>query len=309
MNRGVNATNWLQIKPGTDMALALGFIHVILRDDLANMDFVRKYCYGYNELVEHVKQYTPQWASEKTGIDAKTIEKIAWDFAKDAPNVVAIPARRTTRYANDTQTVRTIAILNALMGSWGVPGGIFVRTAVPLDLPHHEHPPHPTPRRADGVGKGEKYPFAPPNLGRSNGMYEATLKQQPYPIKAWLLYGTNPISHSSVGVNDLYKAIDNLDLIVAIDTQFSDTVMYSDVIFPESTYLERDDAPYVQKDKIPFIALRKAAIKPIYDTKGCYEICKGISEKFGLQKWFEHSPSDKTKELLAILSDEQRDRR
>ena len=301
----VNATDWLQINPGTDLALALGFIHVILKENLANMDFVREYCYGYNELIEHTKEYTPQWASEKTGIDAKTIERVARDFAKDAPNVVAIPPRRMTRYGNDTQTVRAIAILNALMGSWGVPGGIFVRNKVPIDFPKEEHPHHPKARRADGVGEGEKYPFAPPPLGRTNGIYEATLTQKPYPIKAWLLYGTNPLSHSSVGVNDIYKAIDNLDLIIAIDTQFSDTVMYSDVIFPESTYLERYDAPYIQKDKIPFIALRKPAIKPIYDTKGAFEICKGMAKEFGLEKWFETSPEEKVEELSKLLTKEQ----
>ena len=304
----VNATHWLQLKPGTDLALALGFIHVIIRDNLVNMDFVRKYCYGYNELVEHIKQYTPKWASKKTGIDAKLIEKIAWEFANDAPNVVAIPPRRMTRYGNDTQTVRAIAILNALMGNWGVPGGIFVRNKVGIDLPHHEHPPAPKARRADGAGKGEAYPFAPTNLGLTNGIYKATLTQKPYPIKAWLVYGTNPVSHSSVGVNNLFEAMKNLDLIVAIDTQFSDTVMYADVVFPESTYLERDDAPYVQKDKIPFIALRRAAIEPIYDTKGCFDICKGIAEKFGLEKWFEHSPAHQIETLLSSLDELQKEK-
>ena len=301
----VRATDWLQINPGTDMALALGFIHVIIRDNLANMDFVRKYCYGYNELSKHVEKYTPQWASKKCGIDAKTIERIAWEFAKDAPNVVAIPPRRMTRYGNDTQTVRTIAILNALMGSWGVPGGIFIRNKVPVDFPKEEHPDASDARRADGVGEGEKFPLAPPTLGRTNGIYEATLTKKPYPIKAWLLYGTNPLSHSSVGVNGIYKAMDNLDLIIAIDTQFSDTVMYADVIFPESTYLERYDVPFVQKDKTPFIALRKPAIKPIYDTKGCFEICKGIAKEFDLDDWFEKSPQEITEELSQVLSKEQ----
>ncbi len=59
---------WLQIKPGTDMALALALIHVIIRDNLTNYNFVRNNCYGYNELREHIKQYTPKWAEEKTGI-------------------------------------------------------------------------------------------------------------------------------------------------------------------------------------------------------------------------------------------------
>ncbi len=303
----VRATDWLQIKPGTDLALALGFIHVIIRDGLANMDFVRKYCYGYNELAKHIKQYTPKWAEGKCGIDAKTIERIAWDFAKYAPNVVAIPARRMTRYGNDTQTVRAIAILNALMGSWGVPGGIFVRTPVPLELPKHEHPKMPNHRRADGVGKGEKFPLAPASLGRTNGIYEATLTQKPYPIKAWLLYGTNPLFHSSVGVNHLYKAIDNLDFIMAIDTQFTDTVMYADVVFPESTYLERDDAPYIQKDKTPFVALRKAAIKPLYDTKGCFYICQGIAKRFKVEEYFKHSPSHQIEQLMEALDDEQKE--
>ncbi len=302
---GVNATNWLQINPGTDLALALGFIHVILRDGLENIEFVSKYCYGYDKLVEHVKKYTPAWAGKKCGIEAKIIEKIAWSFAKDAPHVVAVPARRMTRYGNDVQTVRAIAIINALMGNWGVPGGIWVRSKVPVKLPEYEEPKQPKTRRADGAGKGEKYLFAPANLGRTNGMYEATLKQKPYPIKAWLIYDTNPIYHSSAGTNDIYKAIEKLDLIVAIDTQFSDTVMYADVVFPESTYLERYDNPHIQSDKIPFIALREPAIKPIYDTKGCYDICKGIAEKFKIQKWFKYSPQDKIKDLYRHLDTKQ----
>ncbi len=301
----VNATNWLQINPGTDMALALGFIHVIIRDNLINIDFVKQYCYGYDKLVDHIKQYTPKWASEKCGIDETLIENIAWDFAKYAPNVIAIPPRRATRYGNDVQTVRTIAILNALMGNWGVPGGIWAKSKVPINLPHYEVPKQPTTRRVDGVGEGEKYPLAPPSLGRVNGIYKATLKQKPYPIKAWLIYGTNPLYHSSAGVNGIYEALDNLDLIIAIDTQFSDTVMYADVVFPESTYLERDDAPFIQSDKYPFIALREAAISPIYDTKGCFDICNGISKKFNLQKWFQDSPRQKINNLYKYLNKDQ----
>ncbi len=302
----VRANDWLQINPGSDGALALGFIHVIIRDRLYDVDFIAKYGHGFNKLEAHVKQFTPEWAEKRCGIDAKTIERIAWEFAKDAPNVVAIPARRMTRYGNDTQTVRAIAVLNALMGNWGVPGGIFVRTAAPIEMPEHEHP-EVDARRADGVGKDEQYPFAPPSLGRTNGIYEATLTQKPYPIKAWLLYGTNPLSHSSIGANKLFDAIKNLDLIIAIDTQYSDTVMYADIVLPESTYLERDDAPFIQKDKIPFVALRKAAIKPIYDTKGAYDICKGIAEKFEVDDWFEGlAPQHQIEALEQALTQEQR---
>ena len=302
---GAHAHNWLQVNPGTDQALLLALIHVIIRDNLANMDFVRKYCYGYNELREHIKQYTPSWAEKKCGIKAKKIEEVAWDFAKDAPNVMAVPPRRMTRYGNDTQMARSVAILNALMGSWGVPGGIWVRNDIPLDLGKEEHPPHPKARRADGAGANEKYIFAPDSLGRTNGIYEATRTQEPYPIKAWLLYGTNPIGHSAVGENKMFEILDKLEFIVAIDTQMSDTAFYSDIVLPESTYLERDDAPFIQKDAVPFIALRKAAIKPIYDTKGCFYIAQGIAKKFGVGKYFEKNPTQMIEELFEHLSEEQ----
>jgi len=83
--------------------------------------------------------------------------------------------------------------------------------------------------------------------------------------------------------------------------------MYADIVLPESTYLERDDAPFLQKDKVPFVALRKAAIAPVYDTKGCFDICKGIAEKFEIDDWFEHSPSEMIEELEQALSKEQRE--
>lgn len=299
----VRADRWLQIKPGTDMALALAMIHVIMRDNLADLDFVRKYCYGYNELRDHVKQYTPSWAEEKTGISAKEIEEITWEFAKDAPNVIAVPPRRISRYGNDVQTVRSIAILNALMGNVGVPGGQFIRSKVPVEKPHEIHPPHPHGERADGAGT--KFPFAPTNLGIADSLYTATLKQEPYPIKAWILYATNPLGHGSTQNADMFKTMSNVDFIIAIDTQLSDSAFYADIVLPESTYLERDDVPLMQTDPYPFIALRKAAVKPIYDTLHAYDICKGIAQKFGVDKYFEKSPTQYMEEVVASLSEEQ----
>jgi thiosulfate reductase/polysulfide reductase chain A len=297
-----SATRWLQINPGTDMALALAIIHVIMRDNLADLNFVRRYCYGYNELHEHVKQYTPQWAEEKTGIKASVIEELTWEFAKDAPNVVAVPPRRISRYGNDVQTVRAIAIINALMGNVGVPGGQFVRSNVPVQKPHEKHPPESSDERADGAGT--TFPFAPTNLGIADKLYEATLTQKPYPIKAWLIYATNPLCHGATQDGKVYEAMKNVDFIVAIDTQMSDSAYFADLVLPESTYLERDDIPIIQKDAEPFIALRKAAIKPIYDTKHVFEICKGIAEKFGVEEYFEKSPQEYTEELIESLSEE-----
>ncbi|WP_025209213.1 molybdopterin-containing oxidoreductase family protein [Hippea sp. KM1] len=311
------AYRWLPLKPGTDLALILGIIHVLIRDNLVNLDFVEKYCYGFGQLSEFIKQYTPEWASSETGIDAKTIQAIAWEYAENMPHVLAVPPRRFSRYGNDTQTSRGIAILNALAGNWGVPGGIWERSKykyiianynrsdcdireVEFRPPKEDEPPRPTVERADGAGS--LFPLAPKSLGRENGIIEATLSGKPYPIKAWLLYGTNPIGSTAIGMNRLVdEVLPKLDLIVDIDIIPNDISMFADVVLPESTYLERYDLPHIQKDAYPFIAIREPAVKPLFDTKGAWEIAKGIAERMGCGEYFKESLEERIEKVISQL--------
>ena len=311
------AYKWLKIRPGSDMAFALALIHVLIRDGLINYEFIEKYCYGFDLLADHVKQYTPQWAEKETDIPSKEIEHIAWEFAEASPNAIAFPARRFSRYGNDTQTVRTIAILNALIGNWGMPGGFWARTPFPIDLQQdsycissaHLHtlplPELPKIKRADGAGS-EQFPLAPTNLGRENGMIDATITGKPYPIKAWLVYDTNPIQGSANAKKLLLKeALKNLDLIVDIDIIPNDIGWYADVLLPESTYLERYDMPHIQADKYPFIALREPAVKPLFDTKPSWGIAKGIAKQFGLEKYYSLTPKEIQEKVISMLPKEQ----
>ncbi len=311
------AYKWLPINPGTDLALILALIHVLIRDQLVNMEFIDQYCYGFDKLTEFVKDYTPEWAAKETGIDKKTIETVAWEFAEYSPNVVAVPPRRFSRYGNDTQTSRAIAILNALVGNWGVPGGIWVRSRykyilatynagdcdireIKFRLPKEEKPPKPRVLRADGAGS--KFPLAPGFLGRENGMIEATKTGKPYPIKAWMIYDTNPIGSTPIGHNKLIEeVIPKLDLIVDIDVIPNDISLFADVILPESTYLERYDLPHLQKDAYPFIAIREPAVKPLFDTKVSWDIAKGIAEKIGQGKYFKESLQERIEKIINRL--------
>lgn len=300
------ADKWVQIRPGYDGAIALALIHVIIRDNLANMEFVNKYCYGYNELREHVRKYSPKWAEELTGIKASEIENIAWEYAKCFPHVVAIPPRRISRYGTDTQTARAIAILNALAGNYGQIGGIWVNQKFPLSLPEDEKPPKPEARRADRAGKGEKFHLSPPNLGLTNQIYISTMTEKPYPIKAWIAYASNPIGNSAAAGNKVIESLKKLDFVLAIDTQMSDTAWYADIVLPESTYLERYDKPYFGKGKIPFVTYREPAIKPLYDTKHIFDMCKGICHEFDYDEYFNISPKDQIENLKKALSEDQR---
>jgi len=298
-----NVHRWLQIKPGTDLAMSLAIIHVIMRDNLANFDYVQKYCYGYNELKAHVQKYTPEWAEKECGISAKDIENVAWELAKAAPHCVVIAPRRNARYGNDSQSARAMAIINALMGSYGSVGGIWENTRFPIKMPDGEPIKPVTAKRADGAGT--TYPHTPTNLGLTNGVYKATLEEKPYPIKAWLLYATNPITSTSTETGKLFEAMKKVDFILAIDTQMNDSAYYADVVLPESTYLEKDDGPFIQADEKPFVTFRQAAIKPLYDTKHIQEMCYGIMSKFGYTEYFTNSPKDDMVLLKARLSKDQ----
>ena len=119
------AYKWLPIKPGTDLALALGFIRVIIDEELYDKEFVEKLTTGFDELRDFIRKYSVKWASEETEIPEKDIRKIARELSAHKPACFVMPPRRNARYGVETQATRAIAILNALMGNYAKKGGFF----------------------------------------------------------------------------------------------------------------------------------------------------------------------------------------
>ena len=114
------ATEWLPIKPGTDLAFHLALLNVIVSENLYDRAFVEQYTLGFDELAQEVAQYTPEWAAPITEIPAETIRRIAQEFAAAAPHALAHNGWRTSNFINSFQTQRAITILNALVGNWNV---------------------------------------------------------------------------------------------------------------------------------------------------------------------------------------------
>ncbi len=110
---------WLPIKPATDMALLLAWMHEIIYNDYYDRKYVEKYCLGFDQLKAHVRDFTPEWAHGITTIAPDIIRKTAREMANASPAVLVHPGRHVTWYGDDTQRSRAIAILNALLGSWG----------------------------------------------------------------------------------------------------------------------------------------------------------------------------------------------
>jgi thiosulfate reductase / polysulfide reductase chain A len=274
---------WLPIKPATDMALLLAWMNVIIGEERYDKKYVDKYTYGFDALKEHVKQFTPEWAYGITTIKPDVIRETAREMGNAAPAVIVHPGRHVTWYGDDTQRLRAVAILNALLGSWGRRGGYF-RPAF-AELPSYPHPPFPAPKRTWREAFPGKYALA--DLALASGICDATI---PTPdrdcnFKGWIINGTNLIETLPNQKNTI-EAIQNLELLVVIDTMPMEITGWADIVLPECTYLERYDSIRTGPHRKPQIALRMPAAEPMYDSKPAAWMAKELSKKMGLEEYF-----------------------
>lgn len=275
---------WLPIRPGTDIALLLAWMNVLLAEGSYDKEYVAQYAQGLPELAGHVRDFTPEWAEGITEIPAAQIRETARAMAAARPAVALHPGRHATWYGDDTQRARAMAIVTALLGAWGRKGGIFLPTAIPAGNP--AIPPFPTPARERADGAGTTYPLASEEQGLTLGLVRATLTAQPYPIKGWIVYGQN-VLESIPQREQTLKAIGRLDLLVVVDVLPVEQVNYADLVLPEATYLERYDVPaVVTSAKRPFVAVRQPVTQPLYDSRPGWWIARETARRLGLDAWF-----------------------
>jgi thiosulfate reductase/polysulfide reductase chain A len=277
---------WLPIKPSTDLALLLSWMNVIIEEELYDKKYVEKHTYGFDLLKEHVKTYTPEWAYGITTLKPKQIRDTAREMAAASPAVIVHPGRHVTWYGDDTQRLRAVAILNALLGSWGRRGGFYFPDKV--SLPDYPHPPYPKPQKTWRDAFPGQYNLASEIL--SNGICDATIPSvsKSCNFKAWIVNGTNLI-HTLPDQKKTLEAIGALDLLVVIDTMPMEITGYADVVLPECTYLERYDAVRTSPHREPVLALRMPATKPKYSSKPDWWIAKELGKVLGLDAYFQYN--------------------
>ncbi len=277
--------HWLPIKPSTDIALLLSWIHVIIKEGWYDKEYVEKYTFGFDQLKAHVEPFTPEWAYGKTTIEPKVIRETAKEMANASPSVIIHPGRHVTWYGDDTQRLRAVAILNALLGSWGRRGGFYNPDKV--SIPDFPHPAYPKPKKSYLDMMDGKYSLATEVI--SNGLCDVTTPapERDCNIKAWIVNGTNLI-HTLPDQKKTLEAIDSLELLVAIDTMPMEITGYADVVLPECTYLERYDAIRNSPHREPVISLRMPATKPKYDSKPDWWIAQQLGFEMGLDEYFQY---------------------
>jgi thiosulfate reductase/polysulfide reductase chain A len=270
---------WLPIRPGTDIALLLAWANVLIGEGLCDTEYLAKYASGLDKLAAYVKDLTPEWASPITDLPADQIRETARAMGAARPAVVLHPGRHVTWYGDDTQRARAMAIVTALLGSFGRKGGIFLPTGVPRG--EFELPDFPESAKGRADGAGERFPYASEEMGVTNGLIEATLTSKPYPIKGWIAWGQNMLE-SIPQPQQTRKALESLDLFVVVDVLPIELTEHADLVLPECTYLERYDVPVIAGSaKEPFIAVRFPAVEPMYESKPGWWIAKELAKKLG----------------------------
>ena len=271
------ADEWYPIKPGTDMAFILAMINVIITEGLYDDDFIEAQAIGFDKLVPHIQQYTPEWAETECEIPARHIRRIAHEFANAAPKAVYYQGRRSSFFANDTQMRRAMAILNTIVGNWDTKGGMIPNDCIKLSkhdylAPWYDDVP---PRLDEG---------AVAYLSEKDGSWpifrDRALAADPYPIKGMMVYKQNVLGSVPNRAKSL-KLMEQMDFICTIDITMSDTAWYSDVVLPEATYLERQDPLECLGGAVPVVAFRQPCIEAMFESKPNLWIMQQLAKRLG----------------------------
>ncbi len=241
---------WLPLRPGTDAALALGMIHVIINEGFYDKPFVEKWTTGFNELKAHVTNYTPQWAETVTGLPAGDIVAVARKYALDKPSVLewGVGIEHTP---NSLQTVRAIALLRALTGNIDIPGGDIL--GMNIIRPY----PVMTAKLSREIIKkrigGEQFKLLGGLRGflpsaHIPGVFKAMRTGEPYPIKALLNFGSNPLT-TIANSKEVYQSLLKLDILVVADMFMTPTAALADYVLPAAFWPE-----VTQLIEMPFVA-------------------------------------------------------
>jgi len=287
----------LPIRPGTDAALGLAMLNVIINEDLYDKDFVENYTVGFAALVEHVQQYTPEWAQEITWLPAADIKNVARIFAQAKPSCIIQGINSLDQHRNGLQNSRLLSILQAVIGNFAVPGGWVEGPRIPLanlSMKDQEVP----------IGAGD-YPIFSSLWGRQAPFGIATLFPQavlegkPYPIRAGIVAAANPVI-TFPAAQRFKEAFSSLEFMVAIDPFLTETAELADVVFPASTFLEKGGLSYVYGvvHGEPYAMIHHKVIEPVGESWPDWKIWSELGRRLGLGEYFPWQNEDEVVDAL-----------
>lgn len=266
---------WIPIRPGTDGALALSMMEVIIDEELYDEDFAENWCYGFDDLKTYTQHFTPEVAEKITDIPSETIR----DVARRIGNAKgACPLMYTgLEFSNSgVQAARAVFTLFALTGHLDVPGGIgltMLNNTFPIN--HSCNLENPDLNRI--IGRQE-FPLYSHYRGESHAisLVKSVLNGEPYRIRALLTHGASLLT--SWPQTPIWReTLSKLDFLACIDRQLTADAAYADIVLPATTMFENES--YMTYG--PIFRLRERVIEPLWEARNDYLIMAGLAERLG----------------------------
>jgi anaerobic selenocysteine-containing dehydrogenase len=281
-------TQHVALLPGTDGALALGMMHVLIDEGLIDRDYIANYTLGFEGLAERVKRYTPEWAAKTCGIATEDVVRLAREYGTTKPAAIRLNYGMQ-RHAGGGMAARTIACLPALVGAWrDAAGGIVLTTADFFNFDHAalERPDLLAGRR--------------PRVINQSKLGDALTSAQP-PVRAMIVYNNNPVAVCP----DSEKVIAGFsreDLFTVVMDHFqTDTADYADIVLPATTQLEHFDVHKAYGHL--YVLANNPAIAPVGESLPNSEVFRRLAARMGFDEpCFRDSDEDICRAALASTS-------
>ncbi len=272
--RTARVADWhIPINPGTDVALAMGLMHIIVRDGLHDEDYIARYSEGFDELQKRLPRYTPTQVSEWTGIPQDDIERLAHEYATARPAVIRLNYG-IQRAQNGGAAVRAVCMLPVITGSWKEVGG-----GLQLSLSGGFQLNDSAMERTDLM---QKSPLG--RDARSINMVElgkALTELSDPPVKALVVYNSNPAAVCPEH-NLVVRGLQRDDLFTVVHEQFfTDTTDYADILLPATTFFEQKDL--VKAYGHLYLQVSQQAIDPLGECKSNVDLFRELAQRMGFE--------------------------
>ncbi len=256
--RTARAADWhIAIRPGTDSALALGMMHVLVRDSLCDRDYVERWTHGFERLRERVAEYPPERVAALTGMTAADVERLAREYAATQPAAIRVNYG-VQRGDNGGAAVRAIAMLPALTGAWKHPGGGLQLSTSGAFRFDGEALERPDLMLASPLGR-------PARVVNMILLGHALTELRDPAVQALFVYNANPAAVTPDQAAVL-RGLRRTDLFTVVHEQFfTDTADYADIVLPATTFLEHKDVQGAYGHY--YVQLSDQAIQPLGEAR------------------------------------------
>jgi anaerobic selenocysteine-containing dehydrogenase len=273
----------LLIRPGTDAALALAMLHVLIEEQRVDRAFVLAHTVGFDRLAAHVAQYSPAWAAGITGIPAERIVALARRYAGTRPAMIVLGGSSMHKGSNGWLAGRAISCLPAITGNVGVPGAGF-------------GPRHGASSHGQALGTIVAQERRPPGDDVPNQMARITESLVERRVRALLLFGTDMLS-SFADANRVAEGLARQDLVMSYDLFMNETAQrFADVVLPATSWLEELGC----KSTNTHLYLMPQILEPPGETRDVPWVLRQLAGRLGLEDFF---PWADTAGLLDALLD------